>query len=761
METKAQFKFFRQSNLTYLDSAATTQTPSAVIRAVMQGLEQKGNPSRGSHPLAVRNEKLLDEARENIAQFIGAHKNEIVFANNTTDAFNLAIDAIAEQIKAGDEILVSIAEHHSHLLPYTKLVSRGAILKFIGIKNVLIEPEDIRKLLSPKTRIVAVGHCSNVLGNINDVARIGSLIKSFDPKIYFFVDGAQAVAHIPVNVKSIQADVYAFSSHKMYGPDGVGVLYCNEAVHHHLRPVRIGGGTVTDVALTFGEYDVVSPEYYRSLITLEGGTPNISNILGLSAAVNFIQSIGFAAIRTHERTLLRQLLGGLGQIKDVTVVGPTNLAHKIGVVSFGLNSGVTKELADHLSRSGICIRFGSHCALPLTEAIGQETVRISLGVYSDEKDIERILSEIRFFLEKRDGAITNPNLENLRTVPYHRRTTIVNSHSSILSEIERDLDDTETTEVVVMGGHFLGIPDADRNCIWPSIRQMVPQYLKDKLEEFGMSSFPLVTWELACKTVAKLKQDGYTAKLSIIANDTTGINELRLSSANSAGKSANEYRDDLFSVFRADGALPHQYVEILKKHGLSKEDILTSGPSYFFRETSLRANFKDFVNNSKNKEFFDGVIDYSAKSPDAPIELSVKVLDNPDIKICTFDSFNSKTGGKFCTAEVCEYIAELFGKADAVAFGYTPNKFKEPKAQSKNQILVAFTPAMCNAAVNAGAELYTKLFLQGKNEGSFIFYNLPLGPNAQQHLASGAELHRTADKVRKQKTISATDSKPN
>lgn len=744
MEIKSRFPFFRQNNLTYLDSAATTQVPDAVIRAVEQSLEYKGNPSRSSHAPAAKNEVLLNEARENIAHFIGADVTEVAFTSNTTDALNLAVDSVAEHIQQGDEIVVAVSEHHSNLLPYTKLSRRGAIIKIVSITDGVINPQSVQDVLSERTRIVAVAHCSNVLGNINDVIEIGHIVKEFNKEIFFFVDGAQAVAHIPVDVKKAQADFYAFSSHKMYGPDGVGGLYVASNIHHLLAPSRVGGGTVKNVAITYGsDKDIVSPEYYQSLITLEGGTPNVSNILGLSRAVNFIRSIGIDQMRAHEMELLALLIDGLASIPEVKVFGPSDTASKIGLLSFGIKDYSTKELGEYLGRQRICIRYGSHCAFPLAEHFGRETIRVSFGVYSTEEDVERLLSEVRFFFDKKKGLIRNLNLEPLRNKIYYKNTHIVNSFSSIAEKVQQALYNPQDTEILVMGGHFLGIPDALENTFWPSVRPMVPERLHEHLEGFGMTTFPLFTWELACKTVADLKSQGYAAKLSIIANDTTGINELRLTSANKEQKSAETYREEMLAAFKEDGDLPLRYVEVLKKYKLSKRDILKNGKDYFFRETILRANFKKFI--SGNKKFFDGVINYSAEDGEN-IDLSIKVLDNQEIKTCNFDTFNSKTGGKFCIVELCEYLAELFGKPEDVSFDYLSQKVKKPKVDRRHKMLITYTPAMCDNAVVGAAELYSKLFLQEKGEGSFKFFNVPLGPNAERNLAVGAELKYVSDK---------------
>ncbi len=743
MEIKSKFEFFRRNNLVYLDSAATTQVPDIVVREVERVLNYRGNPGRSAHIIARKAEEWVAEARENIAKFIGAGANEIVFTNNATDSINLAVDAIADHIKSGDEIIIGISEHHSNMLPYLKLVKRGAKIKTVGLKDGIISPEEIKSVLSKKTKVVAVGHCSNVLGNINDVQTIGSVVKEKNKDIFYIIDGTQAVAHLPVNVKPIRADFYAFSGHKMYGPDGVGVLYASDHIHHFLSPVRAGGGTVKNVAITFQkEGDIISPDYFQSLLMLEGGTSNTSNIVGLSKAVNFIRSVGFDQIRHHDLQLISKLREALKQFEEIVIFGPTEAKNKIGLLSFGLKEYSTQELGDYLGRQKICIRYGAHCAFPLAEHLGQESLRVSFGAYNTEEDIDQIVGEIKFFLDKKKGLIKNPNLEPLRSKIYYRNTHIVNSAASIIEKVKQGLYSPQDTEIVVMGGHFLGIPDMQENRFWPSITGLLPERLYGLMDEFGMTSFPLFTWEVSCKIVSELQKAGYQAKLSIIVNDTTGINELRLSKINANGKTAETYRDELLNSFMEDD-IPKRYLEILKKYKLGKKDIIKNAAKFYFRETLLRANFKKFISN--NKRFFSGVIDYTAETDDN-IDLSINILDNQQIKTCNIETFHSKTGGKFCVIELCQFIAELFGKAPEVKFGYLSEKVNKPKIKSKHKVLIALTPAMCDNAVTRSAELYAKLFLQEKGEGSFKFFNIPLGPNAQRNLAIGTELTYVSDK---------------
>ena len=743
MLLKNKFPFFRKTKYIYLDSAATTQVPDIVIQGITQTLEFRGNPGRSAHGVSNRNQELLENAKTKISNFIGAFSDEIIFTNNTTDSINVALDSIIHLFEDGDIILVSISEHHSNILPYLKANKNGAKIKLLGIKDGLVDPDEIKNALSSKTRLVAVAQCSNVLGNINNVEEIGKIIKEYNKDIVYVVDGTQAVAHIPVDVKKIQADFYAFSSHKMYGPDGVGVLYISKKIQHLIKPVKAGGGTVKDVAITREkDFDIISPDYDNSLSILEGGTPNTSNIIGLSKAVGFILSNGWKDIRNHEVILMNKILNGLSSFDEVTIYGPENIDEKIGLISFSLRDLDTKELSDYLSSKNICIRYGSHCAFPLAEEFGNETLRVSIGIYNTEEDIDIFLQEVKFFLDKKKGLIKNPNIEKLKNIPFTKTTQIISSQNDIYEMINSMISDRDNTEIVIMAGHFLAIPDVMENKFYPSIKEMIPERLHGLLEEFGMTTFPIFTLETAVEIISKLKENGVNAKLMIVANDTTGINELRLSDNNKDVKTAKDYRDELLDEFRQSIGIPDVYKKVLDSKGLSVDDIVKYGEGLYFRETIMRANFKNFID--KNKEYFDGIIDY--KSDDESIDVGINILENQSIKTCVFDTFHSKTGGKFCIVEVADIISELFGSSDNIYYEYLNEKVKNPIIKSKDKLFVMFSPAMCNNAVNSGAEFYIKLFLGEDKNQSFKFINVPFGPNADNNIKDGIDVYKISNK---------------
>jgi cysteine desulfurase / selenocysteine lyase len=735
MNLKTRFKFFRINNFLYLDSSATTQKPNQVVSAVKNSLEYSGNPHRGAHIPAVNNEEKILIARENIARFINCNTEELVFTTNTTDSVNLAVDSITENIKKGDEILISIAEHHSNMLPFNKLIKKGAILKTIGLKDGVIDINDLKKKISKKTKIVSLQHCSNVLGNINDVEKAGKLIKKFNKNILYMVDGAQSIAHVPVDVTKINCDFYSFSGHKMYGPDGIGVLFISKKTWPILEMVRMGGGTISDASIVKGKIkDTLVMDKFNSLIGLEGGTPNVANIIGLSEAVKFIRKIGFDEIQKHEKGLVKLLLKKLSNIEGVKIYGPKDLKDKIGVVSFSIENILPDEIGKYLNKRKICIRYGSHCAFPLINELGCETIRISLGVYNDEEDIERVIQEIQFYLDKKKGLIKNKNLEEVRDQPYYKNILPVQKAENIIKLIKNAVYEKKETEIIIQAGHFLAIPDIKTNSFYPSIKPLLPEHLYSLLDEFGMTTFPLFTWELGCKIVSELKKEGIKARLMIAANDTTGINELKNSSVNKSNKSFEEYRKEYLDRF-GNKTLPDEYLKILKENSLSLKDVLKFGEDYFTKESLLRGRFKEFID--KNKSYFEGMIDYTGQK--GVIDVGIKVLDNQNIKTCRFNTFNSKTGGRFCIVEVTQLIAEMFGKSEGSDYTYLHRDIKNPKSNSKNKIFVMLTPEMCNTAVTSAGELYVKLFAGEKDKGSFRYFNFQFGPDAEKSLAIGLE----------------------
>ena len=455
--------------------------------------------------------------------------------------------------------------------------------------------------------------------------------------------------------------------------------------------------------------------------------------------MSFLKSIGINEIRKHELELTDKLIIELSKFSGVELIGPKDLNKKIGVVSFSLSESDISKLGDYLSSNNICVRYGAHCAFLLLDKLQKETLRISLGAYNDSEDIERCITAIKsYFQDNKTLQVSSP-MSSLKSIPFSFITSDVKNIDDIHNLIQKSILDTENTNIVIMGGHFLGIPDAKQNTFYPGIKPLLSENLHSLLDDYGMTEFPLVTWKLGCKLASQLKLKGVKTKLVIVANDTTGINELCLSSSNTTNKTVKDYRDELICEFI--NSLPTDYLKILNENNLSLDDLIRYNNKMVFQESILRGHFKNFVR--RNKSILKGSVEYSADGDN--INLTFNILNNPDIKTCSVGTFGSKTGGKYCIATVGEFIAELFGIFDNSPYTYIPDIIKNPIVTKTNNILVMFSPAMCNNAVNSSAELYIKLFSQGKREQKFTFINIPLGPDPLKNLEFGVKTYITSD----------------
>ena len=437
--------------------------------------------------------------------------------------------------------------------------------------------------------------------------------------------------------------------------------------------------------------------------------------------------------------LTKYFIKKLSAYKDLKIIGSRDIDRRIGIISFTSQGFPIQELGEYMDRHRICIRYGAHCAFPLSEVIGEDTLRVSFGCYNDKSDIDTFLSSLQLFIDQKHNVVISPHLEKIKSTPYGEDIYIVDSARSLIEQVKKLTPSQDDAETVVMAGHFLGIPDAETNSFFPGIKPLLPKHLHNLLREFGMEEFPLYTWDIGCRIVHELKNTGVKARLLILANDTTGINELRLSSVNKSGKTADQYRKELLARFSIDGqTLPDSYAEILDKYNLSVSDILSYEDSILFRETTLRGHFQKFV--QANKDFFAGLVDYIADSK--KIDIAIRVLDNQDIQACTFDTFQSKTGGKFCIIEIAELCAELFGAPAISSFSTQPKRLINPLVSSNHPSLVMLTPAMCNNAIVRGAELYIKIFQQGAYNKKFSFLNIPFGLNSLSALDHGLEIKK-------------------
>jgi len=393
---KNLFPIFKNNpDLHYLDSTATSLKPQVVLDKMMDYyINYSANIHRGLYPISERATEEYEKVREKTAKFIGAKKSgEIIFTSGATDSINLVANGWGENnLKEGDEIVVSIAEHHSNFVPWQELAKKRKLV-------FQISDLSFSEKITKNTKLLAINHVSNVLGTINDIKSIIKKARTINPDICVVVDGAQAVAHISVNVTDLDCDFYCFSGHKMYGPTGVGVLYGKVDRLVQMNPVRFGGGMIKTVDLYNSTWADI-PEKF------EAGTPPIGEVIGLGVAIDFINEIGMENIMVHEKELIEYLFGKLKGIKWINILGLQNLvklSERIGVVSMYSNDkrvGTSHDMADILGRKfNVAVRAGHHCAMPLHTKFGIETgtVRASLGIYNDKNDIDELIKGLKHF----------------------------------------------------------------------------------------------------------------------------------------------------------------------------------------------------------------------------------------------------------------------------------------------------------------------------------------------------------------------------
>ncbi len=377
-------------DLVYLDNAATTQKPKRVIDALVSYYEkQNSNVHRGVHFLSDKATTEYENARNNIARFINAEKpHELIFVRGTTEAINLAASSYGEiAVKAGDEVIVSYLEHHSNIVPWQLLCERkGASLKVIPVNDAgELDIEAYKKLLSGKTKIVAVNHVSNSLGTVNPVREIIRL--AHEAGAVVLIDGAQSVQHMKINVLDLDADFYAFSGHKMYGPTGIGVLYGKENLLESMPPYQGGGDMIRNVSFektTFNELP----------FKFEAGTPDISGSIVLSEAVDYILSVGIENIGKHEHELLEYGTARLSEIDGFRLIGSAK--EKASVISFLLDGIHPYDTGMILDKMGIAVRTGLHCTEPLMKRFGiTGTVRASIAMYNTKSELDLLIEGVK------------------------------------------------------------------------------------------------------------------------------------------------------------------------------------------------------------------------------------------------------------------------------------------------------------------------------------------------------------------------------
>ena len=376
---------FYDKPFAYLDSAATTQKPQSVIDAIGRYYSHgNANVHRGIYRLSEEATKAYNSARLAVRSFINADKTEeIIFTRGTTDAINLVASSFGERfINAGDEILISTMEHHSNIVPWQLLCERkGATLKIVSMSDDgVIDLAMYKKMLTPNVKIVGVTHVSNALGIVNPIKKMIELAHAVN--IPVLIDGAQAVPHMPVDVATLDCDFYAFSAHKMYGPTGVGVLYGKEKWLSQMPPYQGGGDMIHIVSFEKTTYAPLPHKF-------EAGTPNMAGVAGLEAAINYMNSVGYDYIVSHERELYAYAKQKLSAIPGLHIIG--NTPEMISVISFVMDDVHPHDLSTILDQEGVAVRAGHHCAMPLMNRLNvAATARLSLGLYTNQSDIDQL-----------------------------------------------------------------------------------------------------------------------------------------------------------------------------------------------------------------------------------------------------------------------------------------------------------------------------------------------------------------------------------
>ena len=386
------FPIFKNSKMAYLDSAATAQRPECVINAVKEFYENSNaNPLRGLYELSLKATECYENSRKIIQDFIHADKmEEIIFTRNTTEGINLVAYSYGlENLKKDDEIVVTIMEHHSNLLPWQMVARKtGAKLKFLECsKDGIFADEDIEKIFTSKTKIAAVTYVSNVYGRVNPVEKI--IKKAHEKGAVVLVDAAQAVMHMPIDVVKMDVDFLAFSGHKMMAPMGIGVLYGKKSLLEEMTPFLSGGEMIDSVSRT----DAVFAELPAKF---EAGTVNAGGAVGMAAAATYLEEVGFDEIKRIEDKLTKLALDKMRDIPGVNIIGSKEADEHCGIITFTVDGVHPHDVASILDSDNVGIRAGHHCAQPLMDYLEVgSTVRASIGFYNNNEDIERFIESLK------------------------------------------------------------------------------------------------------------------------------------------------------------------------------------------------------------------------------------------------------------------------------------------------------------------------------------------------------------------------------
>lgn len=394
---RKDFPLLTAQDIAYLDNAATAQRPQCVLDAVRRFYcEQNANPLRGLYPLSIAATDAYENAREAVRRFLNAKSaTEIVFTRNTTEGLNLAAYSYGlSHIKAGDEVVVSILEHHSDLLPWQMVCRQaGAALKFLDCEpDGSLDLNKAEALITDRTKLVAVTHVSNVIGRVNPIRQLADMAHKHGAVMV--VDGAQSTPHIPVDVQALDADFLAFSGHKVYGPMGIGVLYGRRALLEEMPPFLTGGEMIESVSREGAVFAELPHKF-------EAGTVNAAGAAGLHAAINYVQSVGFDAMHRQELALTARTLAGMADMPHIHVIGSDRPEEHNGIVTFTVEGVHPHDVSEILACDGVDVRAGHHCAQPLLQHLGYSaTVRASFAFYNTEEEVDRLLQSLSTIRER-------------------------------------------------------------------------------------------------------------------------------------------------------------------------------------------------------------------------------------------------------------------------------------------------------------------------------------------------------------------------
>ena len=394
---RRDFPLLMQETAAYLDNAATAQRPQCVLDAEKTFYEtQNANPLRGLYPLSIAATEAVEEARLAVRDFLHAKSSqEIIFTRNTTEALNLVAYSYGlSHVHAGDEVVVSILEHHSNLLPWQMVCRQtGATLKFIDCEmDGRLDLNKVSEIITDKTKIVAVTHVSNVIGRVNPIREIADMAHRVGAALV--VDGAQSTPHIPVDVQALDADFFAFSGHKVYGPMGIGVLYGREELLNAMPPFLTGGEMIESVTRDGAVFAELPHKF-------EAGTVNAADAVGLHAAIDYVKSIGFTAMHQQEVALTRRAMDAIGEMPHVHVLGSEKPEEHCGIITFTVDGVHPHDISEILASDGVAIRAGHHCAQPLLAYLKHpSTARASLAFYNTESEVDRLLDSISTLRER-------------------------------------------------------------------------------------------------------------------------------------------------------------------------------------------------------------------------------------------------------------------------------------------------------------------------------------------------------------------------